>query len=48
MSKENRSAMETIEILSDAMRKGLSEYAIEGRDVDSRDIDFPELREWKG
>ena len=31
MSKDNRSTIETMEILSDTMRKGLSEYEIEGR-----------------
>jgi hypothetical protein len=31
MSKYNRGAIETIEIHRDTMRKGLSEYEIEGR-----------------
>ena len=30
MSKDNRSTIETIEILNDTMRRGLSEYEIEG------------------
>jgi hypothetical protein len=31
MSKDNRSMIETIEILSDTIRKRMSEYEIEGR-----------------
>jgi hypothetical protein len=44
----NRSTVETIEILSDTMRKGLSEYEIEGRVAWLRGTLSPERREWKG
>jgi hypothetical protein len=58
MSKDNRSIIEAMasEILSDTMRKGLSEYEIERCRrvavspcrVASKDVNFLERREWKG